>query len=328
MNAVDELADRIGISAACRELGVPRSSWYRARRETPPTDRKSRSRPDRALSEEEEKTILELLNSERFVDLAPRQVYATLLDEGEYHCSWREMYRILGKHKQVKERRRQRQHPTYTKPELLATGPNQVWSWDISKLRGPTTWSYFYLYVILDIYSRYVVGWMIADRESSALAKKLIAKTCDKQGIELGQLTLHADRGSSMRSYPVAQLLADLGVTKTHSRPYCPDDNPFSEAQFKTLKYRPDYPSRFASLAEARDWARQFFAWYNRVHHHTGIALLTPYDVHHGHAQAVLDRRQQVLLAAYEAHPERFVKGPPKVPALPKEVWINPPSSP
>lgn len=328
MKAVDELADRIGISAACCELGVPRSSWYRARREDAPLECASRPRPDRALSQEEEDTVLDLLNSERFMDLAPREVYATLLDEDIYHCSWRTMYRILDKNSQVKERRNQRQHPTYTRPELLATGPNQVWSWDISKLRGPVTWSYYYLYVILDVYSRYVVGWMIADRESAELAKRLIAETCDKQGIEPDQLTLHADRGSSMRSKPVAQLLADLGVTKMHSRPYCPDDNPFSEAQFKTLKYRPDYPDRFSSLAEAREWARQFFTWYNRVHHHTGIALLTPYDVHYGHAQAVIDSRQQVLQAAYEAHPERFVNGPPEAPSLPKEVWINPPSSP
>lgn len=328
MKAVDELADQIGISAACCELGVPRSSWYRARREDAPLECTSRLRPDRALSQEEEDTVLDLLNSEQFFDLAPREVYATLLDKGIYHCSWRTMYRILDKNSQVKERRDQRQHPTYTRPELLATGPNQVWSWDISKLRGPTTWSYFYLYVILDIYSRYAVGWMIAEGESAELAQKLIVETCDKQGIEPGQLTLHADRGSSMRSKPVAQLLADLGVTKTHSRPYCPDDNPFSEAQFKTLKYRPDYPDRFSSLAEARAWARQFFAWYNRVHHHTGIALLTPYDVHYGHAQTVIDRRQQVLQAAYEAHPERFVNGPPEAPSLPKAVWINPPSSP
>ena len=328
MNAADDLSDKIGVVGACQELGVPRSSWYRARRQDPPTECKPRSRPDRTLSQEEEDTVLELLNSDRFMDLTPREVYATLLDEGEYYCSWRTMYRILGKHKQVKERRRQRQHPTYTRPELLATGPNQVWSWDISKLRGPKPWSYYYLYVIIDIYSRYVVGWMIADCESSALAEKLIAETCAKQGIEPGQLTIHADRGSSMRSYPVAKLLADLGITKTHTRPYCPDDNPFSEAHFKTLKYRPDYPNRFASLDEAHDWAKQFFAWYNRLHHHTGIILLTPCMVHHGHAQAVLDKRQQILQAAYDAHPERFVKGPPKAPNLPKEVWINPPSSP
>jgi putative transposase len=236
------------------------------------------------------------------------------------------MYRILKEHQLVRERRDQLRHPTYTKPELLSTGPNELWSWDLTKLRGPAKWTYYYLYTILDVYSRYVPGWLIAKRESAGLAEQLIAETCAKQGIERGQLTLHADRGSAMRSKTVALLLADLGVTKTHSRPYVSNDNPYSESQFKTMKYRPDYPDRFGSIQDARAWARSFFHWYNHEHHHSGLALLTPATVHYGQAQVVIDRRQQVLQAAYDAHPERFVRGAPKPPTLPKEVWINKPS--
>jgi len=237
------------------------------------------------------------------------------------------MYRILDEHNEVKERRNQLRHPSYVKPELLATAPNELWSWDITKLRGAVKWSYYYLYTILDVFSRYVVGWTIAEHESAALAKSLIQETCAKQHIAPEQLTLHADRGSAMRSKTVALLLVDLGVTKTHSRPYCSNDNPYSESQFKTLKYRPDYPDRFGSVQDSRAWARAFFTWYNKEHHHTGIGLLTPQDVHYGRAPAVIEQRQQVLLAAYKAHPERFVKGKPRPPALPKEVWINKPSS-
>jgi putative transposase len=279
------------------------------------------------LSQAEKVTVRQVLNSERFWDSSPRQVYATLLDEGTYLCHWRTMYRILDEHTEVRERRNQLQHPNYTKPELLATGPNQLWSWDITKLRGPAKWTYYYLYVILDVFSRYVVGWMIAERESASLARELIAASCTKQGIQREQLTLHADRGNSMHSKSVALLLADLGVTKTHSRPYVPNDNPYSEAQFKTLKYRPDYPDRFGSIADARCWARYFFQWYNHEHRHTGLGLMTPATVHYGQAQTVYGQRQQVLHAAYAAHPERFVRGLPTPPELPTAVWINRPQT-
>jgi putative transposase len=235
------------------------------------------------------------------------------------------MYRILDEYQEVRERRDQLTHPAYAKPELLATGPNQLWSWDITKLLGPAKWTYFYLYVILDVFSRYVVGWMIAEREAASLAETLIAETCIKQGIQRDQLTLHADRGSSMRSKPVALLLSDLGVTKTHTRPYTSNDNPYSEAQFKTLKYRPDFPDRFGSVADARGWAQPFFQWYNHDHYHTGLNLMTPAMVHYGLAETVRARRTQVLHAAYATHPERFVQGVPVVPDLPREVWINKP---
>jgi putative transposase len=279
------------------------------------------------LSQEEKAQVRQVLNSQRFQDSAPRQVYATLLDEGEYLCHWRTMYRILAEHGEVRERRNQLQHPAYTKPELLATGANQLWSWDITKLKGPAKWTYFYLYVVLDVFSRYVVGWMVAQREAANLAQKLIAETCVKQGIEPSQLTLHADRGPSMRSKSVALLLADLGVTKTHSRPYTANDNPYSESQFKTMKYRPDFPQRFDSLADARSWAREFFGWYNHDHRHSGLSLMTPAMVHYDQAETVRQQRQQVLLVAYDAHPERFVRGVPVPPKLPNEVWINKPQT-
>jgi len=235
------------------------------------------------------------------------------------------MYRILEENQEVRERRNQLRHPAYQKPELLATGPNQVWSWDITKLLGPVKWSYFYLYVIMDIFSRYVVGWMVATRESAALAERLIKGICEKQGIEPGQLTIHADRGSSMKSKPVALLLADLGVTKTHSWPYTSNDNPYSESQFKTLKYRPEFPDRFGAIEDARSFCQVFFPWYNKEHRHTGIGLLTPEMVHYGQAQAVLRARKEVLSTAYQRHPERFVRKEPSPQPLPEAVWINPP---
>jgi len=268
-----------------------------------------------------------MLHTERFQDKAPHEVYATLLDEDRYLCSIRTMYRILEQHHEVKERRNQLRHPNYTKPELLATGPNQVWSWDITKLLGPVKWSYFHLYVILDIFSRYVVGWMVAPCESAALAEQLIGDTSTKQDIQKGQLTIHADRGSSMKSKPVAFLMADMGITKTHSRPYTSDDNPFSEAQFKTLKYRPDFPDRFGCIEDARAFCRAFFTWYNNEHKHTGISLLPPTVVHHGRAETVITDRQIVLNRAYELHPERFVAKAPKHKQLPEAVWINPPKT-
>jgi putative transposase len=323
IQAAEDLAQQVGVVRACEALGVARSSLYRARQPERPAS--PRPTPPRALSQPERETVRDVLNSERFVDSAPRQVYASLLDEGQYLCSWRTMYRILAVYDEVRERRDQLTHPAYAKPELLAERPNQVWSWDITKLLGPAKWTYFYLYVILDVFSRYVVGWLIADREAASLAETLIKETCDKQGIGRDQLTLHADRGSSMRSKPVALLLADLGVTKTHSRPYTSNDNPYSEAQFKTLKYRPDFPERFGSLVEARAWAHPFFDWYNNAHYHTGLKLMTPAMVHYGLVQTVRDQRQQVLQAAYGAHPERFVKGVPTVAEPPPHVWINPP---
>ncbi len=327
MEAVNELAAAIGVAEACRVLGVPRASHYRARQtlETPPPALSERPAPARSLSTQERTTVREVLNSPRFVDCAVREVYATLLDEQIYLCSWRTMYRILAVEDQVRERRDQLRHPTYAKPELLATRPRELWSWDITKLKGPAKWTYYYLYVIVDVFSRYVVGFLISERETAELAEAFIAETCAKEAICPEQLTLHADRGSAMTSKSVAQLLADLGVTKTHSRPHVSNDNPYSESQFKTLKYRPDYPSQFGSLADARAWARVFFQWYNQEHHHTGIGLLTPATVHGGQAVEMIAARQEVLTAAYEAHPERFVRGTPKPPALPTAVWINPP---
>ena len=327
IQAVQTLLPTVSITTACDALGLPRSSFYRAQTPAPLTTPSAavRTASPRALTALEEKVVRDTLNSERFQDQSPREVYATLLDEERYLCSWRTMYRILAANLEVRERRDQLQHPAYAKPELLATHPNQVWSWDITKLRGPVMWTYYYLYVILDVYSRYVVGWMIADRESEELAQELIRETCAKQGIQPGQLTLHADNGSTMIAKSVAQLLIDLDVVKSHSRPHVSDDNPYSEAQFKTLKYRPDYPDRFGSLIEARAWAQVFFAWYNQEHHHTHLGLLTPAVVHYGEAERVLQKRQEVLALAYAAHPERFVKGTPVPAQLPAAVWINPP---
>jgi putative transposase len=325
IQTVEQLSVTIGVEKACRVLSIPRSRLYRSRQI--PSQPRPRLPSPRALSEAEISAIRAILNSERFQDQSPREVYATLIDEGQYLCSYRTMYRILAEHAEIRERRNQLRHPEYKKPELLATQPNQLWSWDITKLRGPAKWTYFYLYVIIDVFSRYVVGWMIADQESAALAHLLIAETCDRQGIQPEQLTLHADRGSSMTSKSVALLLADLGVIKTHSRPHVSDDNPYSEAHFKTLKYQPDFPGSFGCLADARAWARRFFEWYNTEHHHTGIGLLTPADVHLGRAEAVRHQRQQVLTRAFEKNPERFVKGPACPPPLPAAVWINPPQA-
>ena len=330
MEAIDDLAAAVGVAEACRALGVPRSSHYRARQppEAAPPALIEHPVPARSLSAEERDAVREVLNSPRFQDCAPREVYATLLDEQIYLCSWRTMYRILATADEVRERRDQLRRPTYTKPELLATRPRELWSWDSTKLKGPATWTYYYLYVILDVFSRYVVGWMISERETAELAEAFIAETCAKEGVCPNQLTLHADRGSAMTSKTVAQLLVDLGVTKTHSRPHVSNDNPYSESQFKTLKYRPDFPAQFGSAADARAWARPFFQWYNHEHHHTGLGLLTPASVHYGQAAETIAARQEVMLAAYQAHPERFVRGAPKPLALPTAVWINPPPLP
>jgi putative transposase len=326
MDAVEVLAPDVGTKSACKAFGISRAGLYRRRAVSAvPRLVKKRSAPPRALSEPEKQDVLETLHSERFQDMAPHEVYATLLDEERYLCSIRTMYRILEENTEVKERRDQLRHPDYKKPELLATGPNQVWSWDITKLLGPVKWSYYHLYVILDIFSRYVVGWMVAPCESATLAKQLIGETCSKQNIQKEQLTIHADRGSSMKSKPVAFLMADLGITKTHSRPHTSDDNPFSEAQFKTLKYRPDFPDRFGCIEDARQFCRAFFPWYNNEHKHTGINLLSPTDVHHGEAESIIASRQNVLNTAYALHPERFVRKMPEHKPMQKAVWINPP---
>ena len=325
MAAIRSLSTEIGIQPACDALGLVRSGFYRG--QGPATAPAPRPSPPRTLSSDERPAVLATMHSDRFVDTAPATVYATLLDEGRYHCSIRTLYRILDEQAEVKERRNQLRHPVYQKPELLTTAPHQVWSWDLTKLLGPVKWSYGYLYVILDIFSRYVVGWMVALAESAVLAQRLITDTCEKQQIETGQLTLHADRGSSMTSKPVAWLLADLGVTNTHRRPYTSDDNPFSEAQFKTLTYRPDFPARFGSLNDARVFCQAFFSWDNGEHRHAGIGLMTPAAMHDGRANTMRDARQQVLMTAYAAHPERFVRKPPQPPILPYAVWIHPPKA-
>jgi putative transposase len=327
MEAVETLTPEVGTRPACAAMGIPPATIYRhrVRRNGPPRALSRRPCPSRALAVEERQEVLNVLHSEEFLDKAPQEVYAALLDRGQYLCSIRTMYRLLEANQEVRERRNQLSHPFFQRPELLATAPNQVWSWDITKLLGPVKWTYFYLYVILDIFSRYVVGWMLASRESAILAEKLIHDTCVKQQIQRGQLLIHADRGASMKSKPVALLLSDLGVTKTHSRPHNSNDNPYSEAQFKTLKYRPDFPERFGSLEDARAFCQAFITWYNHEHHHSGIGLMTPHMVHYGLAQDVFRARGKVLLAAYEAHPERFVKKVPAPLAVPQAAWINPP---
>lgn len=327
MAAVDQLSPTVGVTAVCEALGLSRATFYRRRHPHSP-EKKSRPQSYRALSETEKQKVLETLNSQRFMDQSPVEVYATLLDEGNYLCSIRTMYRLLAAANQVRERRDQLRHPSYQKPELLATAPKQLWSWDITKLLGPAKWTYYYLYVILDVFSRYVVGWMVAPQESASLAERLIRQTYDKQGIHSSQLTIHADRGSSMTSKALALLLSDLGVVKSHSRPHVCDDNPFSEAQFKTLKYQPTFPERFGSIEDARAFCQSFFPWYNHQHRHGGIALLTPAQLHYGQAPQVIEQRQAILNAAYAIHPERFVRHPPQPPAVPTEVWINPPAAP
>jgi putative transposase len=329
MSAVAELMPHIGLSQACRAFALNRGLVYRDRHRHRPTvsrrARRARARPPLAFSIAEQDLLLGLLGSERFVDMAPAAMFATLLDEGQYYGSIRTMYRLLAAANQSGERRHQRIHPVYAKPELLAIAPNEVWSWDITKIRGPVKCSYYHLYVILDIYSRYVVGWMVAYRETAELAEQLIADTIGKQSIAPGTLTLHADRGTSMRSKPVAALLVDLQVTKTHSRPHVSDDNPYSEAQFKTLKYRPDFPERFGSIEDARAHCQAFFGWYNTEHHHSGIGLMSPDVVHYGRAGALTARRATTLDAAFIAHPNRFKGIAPQPPKLPDAAWINPP---
>lgn len=325
MVAVGSLSKFVGKKGACDALAVPRATFYRHHGEKIPAPVGIRPAPPLALSTTEREVILNTAHEQRFWDVSPYQMFATLLDEGTYLGSIRTIYRILADHHEVKERRKQVHRPNYTKPELLATAPNQVWSWDITKLKGPAKWTYFYLYVIIDIFSRLVVGWMVAHRESASLAKRLIQDSCEKQRIEKGQLIIHADRGSSMKSKVVANLLVDLGITKTHSRPYVSNDNPYSEAQFKTLKYCPSFPDRFGSIQDARSFCRRFFTWYNTEHKHSGIGLLTPEQVHYGQAQQILDQRAKVLESAFKEHAIRFKGKVPKPFPLPEAVWINKP---
>jgi len=320
--AVAEVLPSLPISAACSALRVPRATYYRSKQpHSEPALREQR----RALSPVERRAVLDILHEPRFADLAPAQIYAVLLDEGRYLCSERTIYRILAAHRELRERRNQLRHPIYVKPHVVAKRSNELWSWDITKLLGPRKWTYFYLYVVMDVFSRYVVGWMVAHRELASLAQRLLSDCCRRQDVRPDQLTIHADRGSSMMSKPVALLLADLGVTKSHSRPKTSNDNPFSEAHFKTLKYRPDFPSRFGSIEHARAHCVDFFAWYNEQHHHAGIGLLTPSDVHHGLAGERLAHRALALRAAFQRNPERFPNGSPLPPQPPSEVWINKP---
>jgi putative transposase len=326
MTAAVNLGLDVGVRAACRALKLIRSSFYRTKARLvgtlPDVDRRT---PPLALTQDEKDKILTTLNSDEFMDQSPRPVFAELLERGRYLCSVRTMYRLLKAAGQSRERRDQVVRPAYTKPELLATCPNQVWSWDITKLKGPVKWSYFYLYVIMDIYSRYVTGWMVAQRESAALAKQLIEETCQKQRIQKDRLTIHADRGSSMTSKPVAFLLADLGITKTHSRPHTSNDNPYSESQFKTLKYRPDFPDRFGSIEDARSFCTSFFPWYNGGHKHSGISFLTPESVHYGRQDEVLAKRDLAMRAAFAVNPMRFKNQMPKPWQAPQAAWINKP---
>jgi len=347
MTAIEQTENGSSVSSLCNAMNLSRATFYRRRQNRSlenslskqqnaegksavnmsPLDKRDNRQltSHRALSKAERQSVLDSLHSERFVDQSPSEVYAALLDDGIYYCSIRTMYRILADNKEVRERRNQLRHPKYTKPELLATKPNEVWSWDITKLRGPAKWNHYHLYVILDIFSRLVVGWMVATRESKSLASRLISETCAKQSIAGGELTLHADRGASMKSKVVALLLSDLGVTKTHSRPHVSNDNPFSESQFKTMKYRPEFPDRFGSIQDARAFCGRFFDWYNTEHYHSGVGLLTPSAVHYGEAAGIIESRQDVLSAAWTLHPERFVGGAPSPPVLPDAVWINPP---
>lgn len=327
MNAAEEASEGLGVVAACEALGVARGSFYRRRRcaETPATEPAPRPSPDRAMPPAERQELLDTIHQERFVDMAPPQIYAKLLDEGVYFCHWRTMYRVLHSVGEVRERRDQREHPRHAIPRLRATGPNTVWSWDITKLAGPCKGVFYQLYVVIDLYSRYVVGWLLATKECQYLAEKLLKETYEKQGVEPGQLSVHSDRGPSMTSGTVVDLLVTLEVSKTVGRPRVSNDNAFSESLFKTAKYRPEFPRRFGSFDEAHAFCRRFFAWYHDEHFHSALHLLKPSDVHHGRAPEVLASRHEVRMAAYRRHPERFVKGPPALPTLPAAVWINRP---
>jgi putative transposase len=326
MVAIEAVTTTGATAALCHSVGLARATRYRRRRPVRSSTPTIRTASSRALGLAERQAVLDLLHSERFVDQSPAEVQATLLEEQTYLCSTRTMYRILDAAQEVRERRDQARHPTYAKPELVATAPNQTWSWDITKLKGPIPYLYYSLYVILDLFSRYVVGWMVAAHENARLAQRLIETTCLKQGIGPHQLTIHADRGAPMRSKLVAELFSDLSIDASHSRPRVSNDNPFSEAQFRTFKYRPEFPDRFGSIEHARSVGHDLFTWYNDAHHHSGLSYLTPADVHYGRAATMLEIRHHTRLAAYAAHPERFVQGPPRLEILPHAVWINPPA--
>jgi len=325
IQAAKKLSAHVSISRSCESLAVSRATYYRQKQnQEPAIENKDRLHP-RALRDDERQAVLDILHEKRFMDKAPAEVFSTLLDEGIYYCSTRTMYRILDDEGEVKERRNQLRHPQYKKPELIATGPNQVWSWDITKLLGPVKWSYYYLYVILDIFSRYVVGWMIAPRETTDFARQLIGETCQKQNILSDQLIIHADRGAAMKSMNVAQLYALLGITKSFCRPYTSTDNPYSESHFKTLKYSSGFPGRFGSFEDALSFCRNFFAYYNSEHRHSGIGFMTPETVHYGKTDPIIQRRKHVLLTAYAKHPERFVRKIPAPKSVPDAAWINKP---
>jgi putative transposase len=326
MKEATQDAATLGKTRVLGALGLSRASFYRQAQARPRDRTASPCRVrGRALSSQEKETVRSLLYGEEFVDQTPTQIYAQLLDRGVYHCSARTMYRLLKEDGPCPERTRARRRPFYEKPEILATRPNQLWSWDITRLKGPVACHYFQLYVVLDVFSRYVVAWMVAERENQELAAQFIDAALASQKVSPGSLTLHADRGAAMTSRSVAMLLGDLGVTRTHSRPHVSNDNPYSEAQFKTLKYRPAFPARFGSLEDARTLCGQLFRWYNGEHYHSGLAFLTPAAVHYGQAAEIIAARQAALDAAYRAHPERFVNRPPQHAALPEAVWINPP---
>lgn len=325
MQALSDLRGIVGQRAGCLYLGLSRATLHRRAHPAPRGVRTPREGPEWTLNPAERQAFLDVAHSLPFIDKTAAEIFYTVLDRGEYLCSIRTMYRILAEHKETRERRNQLRHPVYKKPELMATAPNQLWSWDITKLRGPTKGIYYHLYVVLDVYSRYVVAWMLATRESEDLAKELLAEAYRKYGIRPGELTTHSDRGPAMKAQTVVDLLAALGVTKSHSRPYVSNDNPYSESQFKTMKYRPEFPVRFGSLEDGLAFCRAFFVWYNEHHFHSGICWLTPVTVHYGQADRALAHRHATLMAAYELNPSRFLRGRPRAQTLPKEVWINPP---
>ena len=323
MRSALEVVEATGVAPVLEALGLSRATFYRRRA----VDRTTRTRPSpaRALSETERTRVLTLLHSDPFVDQAPAQVVAALLEQDQYLCSTRTMYRILASADEVKERRNQRRHPVYTKPELMASAPNEAWSWDITLLRTYVKWRYLYLYVLLDLFSRYVVGWLIAESATAALGRRLIRECAEREEIVPGQLTIHADRGTQMLALTRAQFYAKLGIVSSHSRPHVSNDNPFSESQFKTTKYHSSFPGRFTHLEHGLDWGRGFFPWYNQEHHHSGLGYLTPEQVHTGRTEEILRAREQTMMRAWRTTPDRFVNGPPRISRPPQEVWINPP---
>ena len=327
MIACRDLSEEVGTAAACRSMDIARATYYRHLEPAPEILPRNRPAPPRTLRRGERQEVLDVRHADRFVDRAPAEIYATLRDEGTYRCSLRTLYRVWASASEVWERRNQLRHPNYQAPPLLATAPHQVWSWDLTKLRGPAKWVYFHLYVILDIFSRYVVGGLLADQESAQRAERLIEESCQQEGIPAGPLTLPSDRGPAMASPPVALLLARLGITKTPSRPPVSNDHPFSESPFKTLKYGPEFPERCGSSEDATTFCRRFFSWYNQDHRHCGRGLMTPAMVQRGEAAAVTQVRKATLSAAFQAHPERFVRGTPRPPVVPAAAWINKPKT-